>query len=145
MEVYHESSPGSVRSFTGLPSAFTEASSTLSCSSPRVRFALVKVAGRCHLWASPDNEAALIVVPPCKQGFMLAGEMRFNSDVTLDELLTAIPSALIVCNAFRMTVRGNGEKMLDELCSEHGITFELFLHALDDLDWNEDYHSQRPN
>lgn len=65
--------------------------------------------------------------------------MRFNPNTKLNSLLTAVPSAATVCAGFHMTIDGNEDKSLGQLCAERGITFDSFLQALDELDWNEEY------
>jgi hypothetical protein len=65
--------------------------------------------------------------------------MRFNPNTRLGSLLIAIPSAAAVCAHFHMTIRGNEEKSLGQLCTDCGITFESFLQTLDNLDWSEEY------
>lgn len=66
-------------------------------------------------------------------------KMHFSEKTKLVNLLTAIPSAAAVCHNFHMVIDGNGEKTLQQLCTQCGITFEAFLEALNMLDWEGEY------
>lgn len=65
--------------------------------------------------------------------------MKLDPKTKLASLLTAIPSAAAVLKRFDIPISGNEDKMLDELCVEHGITFDLFLKGMNELNWNEEY------
>jgi hypothetical protein len=43
-----------------------------------------------------------------------------------------------VLEIFEITIDGNEEKSLQELCTEYGITFQTFLKGMDELNWNEE-------
>jgi len=68
--------------------------------------------------------------------------MHLQPNTKLFRLLAAIPSARVVCERFHMPLIGNGDKSLEQLCGEAGITFANFLRVLDDLDWEEDYRAE---
>lgn len=65
--------------------------------------------------------------------------MKLDPKTKLASLLTAIPSAAAVLKKFHIPISGNEDKSLDELCAEHGITFDVFLKGVNELDWNEEY------
>jgi hypothetical protein len=69
--------------------------------------------------------------------------MRLNPNTKLVSLLAAIPSAAVVCDEFSILVPGNEDKSLAEICAETGITFPTFLEALENLDWEQEYPSNR--
>lgn len=67
--------------------------------------------------------------------------MKLDPHTKLSSLLNAIPSAAAVLEVFQIPSVGNESKNLEELCIEHGITFDLFLKELNQVNWNEEYPS----
>jgi 23S rRNA C2498 (ribose-2'-O)-methylase RlmM len=65
--------------------------------------------------------------------------MKLDPNTRLASLLIAIPSTAAVLETFEITIDGNEEKSVQELCREHGITFQTFLKGMDNLNWNEEY------
>ncbi len=64
--------------------------------------------------------------------------MNLNPNTKLDQLLSAIPSATAVCDKLLIPIQGNENKTLQAICDERELTFDAFMQALNDIDWNED-------
>lgn len=64
--------------------------------------------------------------------------MKLEPETPLGNLLTAIPSASHALQRFGIPQEGNEGKKLGDLCREHGIAFDEFLRAMDELDWEEE-------
>ena len=69
--------------------------------------------------------------------------MQLDPNTKLVHLLTAIPSAAVVCDGFHIAICGNEDKSLQLLCAEVDITFASFLQTLDRLDWNDEYRPHK--
>lgn len=83
--------------------------------------------------------APAVVQPSREHNSLEKGGMQLNPNTKLGKLLEAIPSATTVCQLLKISVSGNEEKSLDEVCEEAGVAFDDFLDALNGLNWEEDY------
>ncbi len=64
--------------------------------------------------------------------------MRLNPHTTVGSLLTAIPSSAMVFEELGITVKGNRDKSLQEVCADAGVAVESFFQALDEIDWSKE-------
>jgi hypothetical protein len=64
--------------------------------------------------------------------------MRFDSDTTVARLLTAIPSSAPVFEKFGIRADPAEKRTVQEVCMDHGISFEEFVRAINDADWSEE-------
>ena len=66
------------------------------------------------------------------------GGMKLDPDTLVINLLGAIPSAAQVFTQFHIFLDGNERKTLGQICSDHGVKFEEFLRAMNEIDWNQE-------
>jgi hypothetical protein len=64
--------------------------------------------------------------------------MRLEPDTPLGGLLAAIPSSSHVLRQLGIKPDGNEEKTLGQLCQDHRISFDDFLRAMDEVDWEQE-------
>ena len=69
--------------------------------------------------------------------------MRLSPTTKLASLLTAIPSSKVVLGDFDIAIIGNESKTLEQLCTAHGITFQNFEKALNELNWDDENGPRR--
>jgi hypothetical protein len=67
--------------------------------------------------------------------------MNLKPHTKLDQLLNAIPSAVYVCSKLSIPVDGSENKTLQAICDERELSFNTFMQALNDIDWEEDCKS----
>lgn len=65
--------------------------------------------------------------------------MRLNPETRLASLLSAIPSSALALKKFGIAADGNEEKTLQQVCADGGVDLEVFLQAMDEIDWDEDF------
>lgn len=64
--------------------------------------------------------------------------MKLDPETPLGSLLAAIPSASQVLRGLAIVSDGCEDKSLRQACHDSGITFEEFLRAMDEVDWEEE-------
>ena len=64
--------------------------------------------------------------------------MKLDPDTTVAELLAAIPSSTLVFSKFEILSDPNENRTLQQICADHGIEFEQFLGAMNEIDWNKE-------
>lgn len=64
--------------------------------------------------------------------------MTLDPQTTVGDLLRAIPSSAAVFEKLGISMEHGETKSLRDLCSEHHVSFEQFLRAMDEIDWNEE-------
>lgn len=64
--------------------------------------------------------------------------MKLEPDVTVANLLAAIPSSALVLRKIGIVSDANENKSLQQICADHGIPFDDFLRAMDEIDWTEE-------
>jgi hypothetical protein len=69
--------------------------------------------------------------------------MRLDPDTLVRGLILAIPTSAVVFDKFGISLTGNEDKTLGQICANRRIRFEEFLHALDEIDWNEELPEAR--
>ena len=64
--------------------------------------------------------------------------MKLDPETTIGRLLTALPSSALAFDKLGVTIAGKTDKTLRELCMEEGVSFQQFLRAMDEIDWDEE-------
>lgn len=67
--------------------------------------------------------------------------IKLDPDTKLADLLGAIPSSVIALKNFDIKPDGNESRTLEQICKNHGISFDQFLAAMDELDWDQEYRA----
>jgi hypothetical protein len=75
----------------------------------------------------------------------MALAMRLDPDTSVSSLLAAIPSSAAVFTQFGIALDGNERKTLGQICADHGIDFERFLRAMNEINWDRESPSARLN
>ncbi len=71
--------------------------------------------------------------------------MRLDPDTPVSSLLAAIPSSAAVFTQLGIAMDGNERKTLGRICADHGIEFEKFLRAMNEIDWDRESPNARMN
>ncbi|MGA8598989.1 MAG: hypothetical protein WB676_30095 [Bryobacteraceae bacterium] len=63
--------------------------------------------------------------------------MKLDPETTVATLLAAIPSSMSVLKKFGI-VSGDENKTLRQVCDAHGIDFDRFLSAMNEINWKKE-------
>ncbi len=64
--------------------------------------------------------------------------VKLDPETTIGSLLAAIPSSALALEKLSITVAGNQNKTLREVCVEEGMQFQNFLRVMDEIDWEKE-------
>ncbi len=64
--------------------------------------------------------------------------MRLDPETLVSNLVLAIPTSVVVFDKFGVSLEGNDDKTLQQVCRDRGIQFDAFLRAMDEIDWSEE-------
>ncbi len=64
--------------------------------------------------------------------------MKLDPNTTVVALLMGVPSCANVFRSLGITPGDHGNKTLQQVCGEAGITFEDFLRRVDEIDWEQE-------
>jgi hypothetical protein len=61
--------------------------------------------------------------------------MKLESNTTVANLISALPSTVVVFSRFGIPVTGNENCTVGEMCKQHNVRCEELLRAIEQLDW----------
>jgi hypothetical protein len=64
--------------------------------------------------------------------------VKLDPDTKLGRLIGAMPSSAMVFEKLGIMVAGNEDRTLRQLCTEAGMSFDEFLRAMDEIDWEKE-------
>ncbi len=66
--------------------------------------------------------------------------LNIDPNTSVGKLVLAIPSSVAVLTQLGISPQFDRDRTLQDACTEHGLTVEDFLRALNAVDWDQEYH-----